>query len=494
MQSTISHYLKKLKIMCNNQRLTWAGLVVLLVLVNASCTVPRLVARTENKRVPGSYYGSQDTTNTARTKWRDYFTDPNLIALVDTALYNNQDLNITLQDIQIANNEVLARGGAYRPFVTVGGGTGVEKVSRYTSQGAADAYTEIKPGKPTPDVLPNTYIGAFASWEVDIWHKLRNAKKAAIASYASSVEGKNFLVTNLVADIANSYYELMALDNQLDIVQRNITILNNALSITKQEKEAAKVTELAVRRFEAEVFKTQSLQYELKQKIVEAENRINFLVGRYPQRVPRSSQTFSDSTSMPARIYAGVPQQLLENRPDVRQAEWNLQAAKLDVSVARAEFYPSLRLSASLGVMAFSPLYLASTPESLIASLVGDLVGPVINKNAIQATYRSANAKQIQAVYNYERTVLNAYIEVANQLSNIDNLEKKYSTKSNQVQALTQSTSISLKLFTSARADYMEVLLTQRDVLESRIELIDTRMQQMHALVNTYRALGGGWN
>ena len=493
MQSTRSHNPKKLKTMCNNQRLTWVGLVTLVALLNSACSVPRLAGRTEeNKRVPATYNNVQDTTNTARTRWRDYFTDPNLTALIDTALYNNQELNITLQDIQIANNEILARKGAYLPFVTVGGGSGVEKVSRYTSRGAADAYTEIKPGKPTPDILPNTYIGAFASWEVDIWHKLRNAKKAAVASYASSVEGKNFLVTNLVADIANSYYELMALDNQLDIVQRNITILTNALSIIRQEKEAAKVTELAVRRFEAEVFKTQSLQYEIQQKIVETENRINFLMGRFPQHIQRSSQNFSES--MPAKIQAGVPQQLLENRPDVRQAEWNLQAAKLDVNVAKAEFYPSLRLSASLGVMAFNPLYLATTPESLIASLLGDLVGPVINKNAIMATYKSANAKQIQAIYNYERTVLNAYIEVTNQLSNIGNLEKKYSMKNNQVQALTQSTSISLKLFTSARADYMEVLLTQRDVLESRMELIDTRMQQMNALVNTYRALGGGWN
>lgn len=472
--------------------MTWVGLVALVGLLDSACSVPRLVSRTENKVVPARYYNAQDTTNSARTRWRDYFTDPNLTALIDTALHNNQELNINLQEIQVANNEILARRGAYLPFVTVGGGAGAEKVSRYTSRGAADAYSEIKPGKHTPDILPNTYISAFASWEVDIWHKLRNARKAAIASYASSVEGKNFLVTNLVADIANSYYELMALDNQLEIIQRNITILTNALSIIRQEKEAAKVTELAVRRFEAEVFKTQSLQYEIQQKIVETENRINFLMGRFPQHVQRSSQTFNESR--PTKIFAGMPEQLLENRPDVRQAEWNLQAAKLDVNVARAEFYPSLRLSASLGVMAFNPLYLASTPESLIASLVGDLVGPVINKNAIMATYKSANARQIQAVYNYERTVLNAYIEVANQLSNIENLEKKYSTKNNQVQALTQSTSISLKLFTSARADYMEVLLTQRDVLESRIELIETRMQQMHALVNTYRALGGGWN
>lgn len=459
----------------------------------SACVVPvSIVDKKANTKVPESFKNSQDTINTAKSKWKDYFTDSYLSALIDTALNNNQELNITLQEINIAQNEIRARKGEYLPFVNLGGGAGVEKTPRYTSQGASDDISEIKPGIKTPEILPNTYVGAFASWEVDIWHKLRNARKVAVANYLSSIEGKNFLVTNLVAEIANSYYELMALDNQLDIIKKNIDILNNALLIIRQEKEAAKVTELAVRRFEAEVFKTQSLQYKIQQKIVETENRINFLVGRFPQPVQRNSQSFNEL--MPNKIYAGLPSQLLENRPDIKQAELKLEAAKLDVSVAKANFYPSLGLSASLGFRSFNPLYLASIPQSLMSSLAGDIAGPLINKNAIIATYKSANSKQIQAVYNFERTILNAYIEVTNQLSNIDNLGKNYNMKSNQVQALTQSTAISLKLFKSARADYMEVLLTQRDVLESRMELIETRMQQMNALVNTYRTLGGGWN
>lgn len=477
--------------MRNKRQLTWIGITLVTLFLNG-CTVPRLVQKTENRNVPASYYNSQDSTNTVKTNWRQYFTDPHLTALIDTALYNNQELNITLQEIQVANNEVLARAGAYRPFVTLGGGAGIDKVSRYTSQGAADDYTEIRPGVPTPTILPNVFFGPTVSWEVDIWRKLRNSKKSAVYSYLASVEGKNFQITNLVAEVATNYYELMAYDNQLDIIKNNITILNNALSITKQEKEAAKVTELAVRRFEAEVYKTQSLQFEIQQRIVETENRINFLIGRFPQHVQRNSQGFGELS--PTKINAGIPSQLLANRPDIKQAELNLEAAKLDVIVARANFYPSLTISAFLGVMSYNPLYLVNAPQSLAASLLGGLAGPLINKNAITATYKSANSKQIQAVYNYEKTVLNAYIEVANQLSNIDNLGQKYVQKNNQVQALTQSTNISLRLFTSARADYMEVLLTQRDVLEARMELIETRMQQLNAQVNAYRALGGGWH
>jgi len=477
--------------MSNKQIMCWAASAVVLSLLTTSCSIPRLALKPVSKSVPASYGTSSDSTNTGQLAARAYFTDPYLASLIDTALLNNQELNITTQELQIATNEVLARRGAYMPTVNIGGGTGFEKAPRYTSKGAADAVSDIRPGIETPEILPNTYIGAFASWEVDIWHKLRNARKSAVATYLGSVEGRNFTITNIVAEIANNYYELMSLDNQLQIIQQNLVILNNALSITRQEKEAAKVTELAVRRFEAEVLKTQSLQYDIQQNIVEKENRINFLVGRFPQRVNRNSQDFNKL--MPNIMSAGVPSQLLENRPDIRQAERNLEAANLDVGVARANFLPSLNITASLGVMAYNPIYLANAPQSILASLLGDLTGPWINRNAITALYRTASARQIQAVYNYERTVLNAHIEVANQLANINNLASKYTTKSSQVEALVQSTSISLKLFTSARADYMEVLLTQRDVLEARMELIETRMRQLNATVNTYRALGGGW-
>jgi outer membrane protein, multidrug efflux system len=237
--------------------------------------------------------------------------------------------------------------------------------------------------------------------------------------------------------------------------------------------------------------RTRSLQFDIQQRIVETENRINFLIGRYPQPIPRNTQDFG--TLVPNTIYAGIPAQLLENRPDIKQAELELVAAKLDVKAAKANFYPSLHISAGVGFQAFDPSYLVKTPQSLLYSLAGDLAAPLINRNAIKALYYSANAKQIQAIYHYERTLLNAYIEVANQLSNISNLAASYDLKANQVQALTQSITISNNLFRSARADYMEVLLTQRDALESKFELIETKKQQMNATVNMYRALGGGW-
>ena len=459
--------------------------------VYAACKLPVLVSKTENKTVPANYNNSQDATNTATGKWPAYFTDPYLVALIDTALKNNQELNITLQEIEITKNEIRARKGEYLPFVGVKGGVGVEKVGRYTSQGAGDATTEIKPGKEMPDPLPDFLLAAYATWEVDIWHKLRNAKKVAVTRYLATVEGRNFVITTLIAEIANSYYELLALDYQLDNIKKNIDIQSNALEVVKHQKEAARATELAVRKFEAEVLKTKSLQYDIQQQITETENRINFLLGRFPRPVARNTQAF-DSIQLNS-VQAGIPSQLLANRPDIKQAELELAASRLDVQVAKAQFYPSLGISAAIGYQAFNPTYLLRTPESILYSLAGELVAPLVNKNAIKATYSNANAKQIQAVYNYERTIINAYVEVANQLSKIDNLEKSYELRVKQVEALTQSITISNDLFRSARADYMEVLLTQRDALESKFELIETRKEQMKARVNIYQALGGGW-
>ncbi len=462
-----------------------------IVFLVTSCALPSYLKRTENKTTPVSYNSSTDSVNTATVKWKDFFTDPYLAGLIDTALKNNQELNVMLQEINVAKTEVRARKGQYLPFLNIEGGAGVEKSGRYTRDGAVDANTDIKPGKPIPDPLPNFMIAATASWEVDIWKKLRNAKKSAVYRYLSTTEGKNFMVTNLVSEIATSYYELMALDNQLEILQKNIEIQQNALGMVKLEKEAAKVTELAVRKFEAEVFKNQSRQYSILQKIIETENRINFLVGRFPQPVLRNSQGF---TSLAVdTIHAGIPSQLLQNRPDIKQAELELAAAKLDVKAAKANFYPSLNITAGIGYRAFNPSFLIQTPESMLYSVAGQLVAPLINRNAIKAYYYSASAKQVQNVYNYERTILKAYIEVANQVSNISNLKKSYDLKARQVQALTESIAISTGLFKSARADYMEVLLTQRDALDSRFELIETKMQQMNARVNIYRALGGGW-
>ncbi|MBD3581727.1 TolC family protein [Flavobacterium selenitireducens] len=464
---------------------------MLAALAIASCKAPAITATADQLPMPETFAQNSDTANVSNLKWRDFFRDKHLQELIEVALRNNQELNITLQEIEISQNEIRMKKGGILPTIALKAGAGIEKVGRYTSQGAGDATTEIKPGVETPDPLADFGVKAVANWEVDIWKKLRNSKKAAVNRYLASVEGKNFVLTNLIAEVANSYYELLALDNQLAIVKQNIDIQKNGLEIVKVQKQAARATELAVQKFNAEVLSSQSLEFKISQEIVETENRINFLLGRYPQQIVRDTSDFVHIA--PNFIAFGIPSQLLANRPDIKQAELELAAAKLDVKAARAEFYPSLDISASIGTQAFKPSYLATMPESLLYSIIGDLTAPIVNRNAIKAEFRSANSRQIQAAIQYQRTILNAYFEVSNQMSNIGNLQKSYELKLQQVQALTRSIEVSNDLFRSARADYLEVLLTQRDALESKLELVETKKAQFNAVVNVYRDLGGGW-
>jgi NodT family efflux transporter outer membrane factor (OMF) lipoprotein len=469
------------------------SIVLGLCLAVVGCKAPSVATAATEIPMPKAFNNGfiQDTTNVSALKWNDFFKDKNLVDLIEVALKNNQELNISLQEIEIAKNDIRVKKGLLLPSAGIRAGAGIEKVGRYTSQGAGDAGTEIMPGKEVPDPLGDLTVAAYANWEVDIWKKLRNSKKAAVSRYLATVEGKNFVITSLIGELANSYYELMALDSQLDIIKQTISLQRNALEIVKIQKQAARATELGVQKFQAEVLTSKSMEFAILQQIKETENKINFLLGRYPQEIKRTNSNFLDL--LPASVSAGIPSQLLSNRPDIKKAELELVAAKLDVKVARAEFYPSLAISAAIGVEAFKPSYLFRLPESILYSLAGDLVAPLINRNAIKAEFSSANARQLQALYNYDRTVLNAYLEVSNQLSKIDNLQKGYELKSEQVEALNRSISIANDLFKSARVDYFEVLMTQRDALESKLELIETKKEQLNAAVVVYKDLGGGW-
>jgi len=470
--------------------------VISLSLVLAGCKAPMAtVVKDEVKEnVPQNFNQEEQAdanTNSGTTPWRQFFTDPNLVALIETSLKNNQELMITLQDIEIARSGVLAKKGRLTPAVSAGIGAGVKKAGRYTSEGAGDATTDIEPGREIPDPLGNFEGGLTANWEIDIWKKLRTEKESAVAHYLSTVEGKNFVLSNLIEEVADNYYELLALDNQLDIIQQYIKLQQRALEISKIQKEAAAATELAVKKFEAELAKSKATEYTIRQEITEKENQINALCGRYPQPIIRSKESFM--STIPQTVYTGIPSQLLANRPDIKQAELELKASKLDVEAARKEFYPSLEISATLGLEAFKPSYLVKLPESMAASLAGELAGPLINKSAIKANFQTADARQIQALYEYDKTILNAYLDVANLMSKIKNIDRYYQLKSQETKSLEQSIDIANQLFRNSRADYLEVLLNQRDALDAKMELVEAKQKQLSTVVDIYKSLGGGW-
>lgn len=433
---------------------------------------------------------NSDSNSSALQSWKTLYTDSLLSLMIDTALRRNQELNQAFQEMVIAQNEARAKKAEYLPFVNIETNSAIEKPGTFSKDGAIEKNIPIKENLAFPDPFSNHQIGFAARWEVDIWKKMRNARKAAIKKYLASIQGKNFLTTNLIAEIASAYYELIALDNQLLTLNQNIQIQQQALEIVKLQKEATTVTELAVKKFEAEVLKNQGRIYVIKQNITVVENKIRWMLGGWNGSIPRKSSSIL--TIVLDTLTTGLPSQLLMNRPDVQQAELSMQAAGLNIQVARAQFYPSLGINACLGLNSFQPKLLIS-PESIMFNTAGNLIAPLINKNALKASYNAANATQIKSAYQYEQTLLLAYLEVGNQLANIKNLQSQFVLKSKEVDALVSSINISTELFNAARADYMEVLMTQRDALDAKMELIETRKNQFLAQIQLYKALGGGW-
>lgn len=463
-----------------------------LILLMGSCQTPNMSLKQSKKVLPENFqkYSIADTSNVAEINWRTYFDDENLLRLIDTALKNNQELNILKQEIQISKNEIKERKGEYLPSLNLGAASDVEKVGEFTRNGAVENQLEVAPETEFPEPLSNFRVGAVASWEVDIWKKLRNRKKAAIYNYLGSQEARHFAVTHLVAEIAESYYEIMTLDNLLDIIKQNTDLQSKALKKVKLLKTNAKATQLAVNRFEAQLLNTQNLKYAIEQKIVETENKIHYLTGSYPKTIDRNSDVFMNIAL--DSVKSGLPSQLLQNRPDIKQAEYAIAAANLNVKAAKAEFYPSFSIHAGIGYEAFNSEYLFK-PESLIYNLAGDIVAPLINRNAIKARYNTATAEQVQSVLKYEQTLISAYTDVLNQMSMLDKYSQSFETKSKEVNILNQSTRIANSLFNSARADYVEVLLTQEEALESKMELVEIKLKQIKSKIQIYRALGGGW-
>ncbi len=473
----------------NKKIIYLAGIFALSTIIG--CKVPAIEQVQNLQITPLTFNESKDSSNMASIKWNSFFTDPNLVALIDSALKNNYELLTTIQDIEIAQNGIRIKHANLLPKVDGAIGLGLEKTGRYTASGAGNASTKIIDDKEVPEPIGDIFLGFRASWEADIWGKLHNAKKGAVLRYFQSKEGRNFLITNLVAEIANSYYELLALDNQLDIIKQAIELQKNELEVLKIQKEAAKASELGVRQFEALVYNSQAQEFGILQSITETENKINFLLGRYPQNIAREKLLFTSPAIK--HMQMGIPPQLLQNRPDIRKAELEVQAAKLDVLIARAEFFPSIGITGILGVQGFKPKYIIPNFQNLAFNFVGDMAAPFINRNAIKAEFKNATANQLSALYNYQKTVLNGYVEVYNEMSNIKNLGKFYEVKNKETQTLIISIEVAKDLFKSARANYLEVLTVQRDALSAKLELVEAKKNQWIAVTNIYKALGGGW-
>lgn len=471
--------------------ITACCLLIASLLFSGCKTTNNTSSDTAFEPIPSNYPERKDSSNSASMNWRQYFRDSTLSSLIDTALKNNFDLRMAMQRIEASRANIRFANAALIPTINPTFSVAQRKFGLYTMDGAGNITTEITDGQIVPIHLRDFYLGLQSSWEIDIWGKLRNRKKATVARYLASVEGKNLVTSNLVSEVAMTYYDLLALDQELEIILENIQLQDSALSIVRLQKQTGMTNELAVKQFEAQLLQSKILKKEVLQQILETENRMNFLLGRYPQPILRDKSKFDEPLTV--QTNTGVPSDLLRNRPDIRQAEFSLAASKADVKAARAAFYPSLNITGTYGFQAFKTGFLFNTPESVAYTILGGLTAPLINRNAIKAEFRSSTALQREALFNYQQSIINGYVEVYNEMSRIRRLQEIQELRSSEVNVLTQSVDASSELFRTGRATYLEVLLTQRNRLDSRLQLVDAKRRQYFATVNIYKALGGGW-
>ncbi|PZF72274.1 TolC family protein [Taibaiella soli] len=466
---------------------------IISALLLASCHTAKRVQIPDSVSVPTDVYHNSDSVNAANIAWQQFFKDQHLQTVIDSVLRNNQDMLIALQRVTIAKEQLRMAKAALLPSINAVATAGVERYGDYTMNGVGNYDTEFsenisdKQRIPTP--TPDYYLGLRSSWEIDLWGKLRNRKKAAIARFAATQKGRQLIATALIAQTGTLYYELLALDNELLIVKRNTQLQEAALDIVKVQKEGGRATELAVKQFEAQLYYTKSFEYSTRQQIIALENQLRFLMGQYPAHIDRSKELSPEN--LPERLHTGVPSDLLLHRPDIQEAELSLQAAKADVKVARAAFLPSLTINPSVGFNAFDPSLLFN-PGSFVWGIFGGLTAPVFNQKQISAAYAISIAQNKEAYYMYQKTVLNAVREVVTTMQQLEQTKKMLHMKEQQTQALQDAVSSARDLYVSGYATYLEIITAQKSALEAEIEENHARKLLFTQSIELYRALGGG--
>ncbi|MBL0743139.1 efflux transporter outer membrane subunit [Chryseolinea sp. Jin1] len=450
----------------------------------------------EAVKVPEAFGGMPDTTKSlGYTPRTIFFKDEHLTRLIGEAVENNPDVQIALQRIEMTRASVLVRKGALLPSASLFVAGGQQKFGAHTMDGVGNFDTNfsnnITDDKRMPEHLPEFYAGLQSSWEIDLWKKLRSRKRAAFLRLLSSEKGKHWVTTTLVSEVAVLYYELLALDNELNIIHENIRLQQKAVEVILVQKQAGRANELAVKQFTAQLLNTQGLEYRIRQEIVEGENALNTLLGRMGKPVERGQPILEQT--LPMEISVGIPAHMLRRRPDVQAAELNLLASHADLKSAHAAFFPSLTITSSVGLQSFSSSYFFNLPGSLAYSVLGGLTTPLFERNTIRADYKAATAFQAEEFHHYRSAVLNGYREVVTSMNRIENLKAASDLKEQEVEVLQNAVATSRDLFNTGYANYLEVVSAQRGVLEAELALADTRKAQFHSLIALYKALGGGW-
>lgn len=458
--------------------------IVLLLTSLTGCITPYASDYEYSQTLPESFESRKDSLNIANINWKQYFNNSNLISLVDSALINNFELNIALQNIKSSQAKIMFTKGLRMPEAHINASAGHQK----ESENSHDWSIEDKNSPNSNDF----YLGLQTSWELDIWGKIKQLNKTAENRYLASLEGLNWLVTSLVANISQGYFTLISLDNRMDIIKKNIETQEYALEIVIAKKMAGVENELVVKQFEAQLFNIYALEKEVMQEIELAENNINKLLARYPQEITRNESNFIDPFESHPMV--GSPSDLLANRADIREAVHNLNANLAHIESSKAAYYPTFSINAGVGYNSQDPTKFFTTPQSMIYNIFGNLTAPILNRSALNSDYYQANIDYTLSKINYDNLIMNAYYEVSNELIKLQQLESLIALKNQQVEKLFESINISIDLFKTGHATYLEVLFAQQSSLEVQLELNEIKNNQYNSYVYLYRVLGGGWN
>ena len=449
------------------------------VLMLQSCFVAKKYDRPdiETEDLYRSEVVAKDTTSMADMPWEELFTDPILQGHIQKGLENNFDIRTALQNIAASEASLKQRKAGQLPTVGVNGTWTHQEISGNSQFGSFFSR------------LDQFQLAANLSWEADIWGKIRNQKRAANAQFLQSIAANQAVKTQVIANIASLYYQLLSLDAQLEIAQQTLVNRNQSIETIKALKDAGQVNEVAVKQTEAQKYATELIIEDLKYAIEILENTMSILLGENPQNIARS--TF-DAQELNPEIDLGVPALLLANRPDVIAAEFGLVNAFELTNVARSNFYPSLTITATAGFQSLEPSELINA-NSFFANIITGLTQPIFNQRQLRTQKEIALSNQEKALITFEKTLKTAGKEVSDALANYQNETKKLSIRTQQVDALKKASDYSEELLNYGMATYLEVLTAKDNALNSELSLIDNKFKQLNAVITLYRALGGGW-
>lgn len=436
-----------------------------------SCGIYNKYQRPADISVDGLYGNgviTDDTSSIASLSWKELFTDPFLQQLIDSALVNNTDLLSAQQRIKEAEATLMSAKLAYLPSFML------------APQGGVSSFDKSKGSW--------TYTGIVsASWEIDAFGRLTNAKRRAKALYAQSLEYEQAVSTSLIANVANLYYTLLMLDEQQRISQETVVKWRESVRTMRALMEAGMTNEAAVSQTEASCSQVEASLLDLAQQIKETENALSILLGNVPGVIERGSL---QGQSFPEELSVGVPMQLLARRPDVRSAELSLVQAFYATNAARSAFYPSITLSGTAG-WTNSAGELIVNPGKVLLSAVASLTQPLFARGQNVAQLKIAKAQQEEAKLAFWQSLLNAGSEVNDALTQVQTSRGKTERHKQQVASLETALRSTQLLMLDGTATYLEVLTAQQSLLSAQLNVVFDRFSEIQGIINLYQALGG---